>query len=33
MRINYGPKNIFDDLGDKLINDETELIVELHATK
>jgi polyisoprenoid-binding protein YceI len=31
--INYGSKNIFDDLGDKFINDEIELIVELHATE
>ncbi|EDM44873.1 YCE I like family protein [unidentified eubacterium SCB49] len=29
--INYGSKNIFDNLGDKFINDEIELTVELHA--
>ena len=30
--INYGSKSIFDNLGDKFINDEIELIVQLHAT-
>lgn len=29
--INYGSKSIFDNLGDKFINDEIELTVELHA--
>jgi len=29
--INYGSKSIFDNLGDKFINDDIELTVELHA--
>ena len=29
--INYGSKSIFDNLGDKFINDEIELTIELHA--
>jgi polyisoprenoid-binding protein YceI len=31
--VNYGSKTIFGDLGDKFINDEIELVVELHASK
>lgn len=31
--INYGSKTIFGDLGDKFINDDMELTVELHASK
>lgn len=31
--VNYGSKTIFGDLGDKFINDEIEVVVELHATK
>ncbi|GHC55349.1 YceI family protein [Ulvibacter litoralis] len=31
--VNYGSKSIFGDLGDKFINDDIELTVELHATK
>lgn len=29
--INYGSKSIFDNLGDKFIGDDIELVVELHA--
>lgn len=31
--VNYGSKSIFDNLGDKFINDEMEIQVELHANK
>ena len=31
--VNYGSKTIFGDLGDKFINDEIELVVELYASK
>ncbi|QNJ96766.1 YceI family protein [Constantimarinum furrinae] len=31
--VNFGSKSIFDNLGDKFINDEVELVVELHASK
>ena len=31
--VNYGSKTIFGDLGDKFINDEIKLAVELHASK
>lgn len=31
--VNYGSKTIFGDLGNKFINDEIELVVELHASK
>jgi len=31
--VNYGSKNIFDNLGDKFINDEIELTIELHGKK
>ena len=31
--VNYGSKTIFGDLGDKFINDEVELVIELHANK
>ncbi len=31
--VNYGSKSIFDNLGDKFISDEIELVVELHASK
>lgn len=31
--VNYGSKNIFDNLGDKFIDDEIELTVELHGKK
>lgn len=31
--VNYGSKTIFGNLGDKFINDEIELVVELHASK
>ena len=31
--VNYGSKTIFGDLGDKFINDEIELVIQLYATK
>lgn len=31
--VNYGSKSIFDNLGDKFINDNVELTFELHASK
>jgi polyisoprenoid-binding protein YceI len=31
--VNFGSKSVFDNLGDKFINDDIELVVELHATK
>lgn len=31
--VNYGSKSIFGDLGDKFINDDVELTVELNASK
>ncbi len=31
--VNYGSKSIFENLGDKFINDEIELVIELHANK
>jgi polyisoprenoid-binding protein YceI len=31
--VNYGSKTIFDNLGDKFINDDIELSIELHASK
>ena len=31
--INYASKSIFDDLKDKFVNDEIELVVKLKATK
>ncbi|MCH2489630.1 MAG: YceI family protein [Flavobacteriales bacterium] len=31
--VNYGSKSVFDNLGDKFINDEIELTIELHASK
>jgi polyisoprenoid-binding protein YceI len=31
--VNYGSKSIFDNLGDKFINDQMEIQVELHANK
>ena len=31
--VNYGSKTIFGNLGDKFINDEIELVIELHANK
>ncbi|MCX2678562.1 YceI family protein [Galbibacter sp. EGI 63066] len=31
--VNYGSKSIFDDLGDKFINDEIELAITVKATK
>ena len=31
--LNYGSKSIFDNLGDKFINDEIGLEIELHASK
>ena len=31
--VNYGSKNIFDNLGDKFIDDEIELTIELHGKK
>ncbi len=31
--VNYGSKNIFDNLGDKFINDEIKLTIELHGNK
>lgn len=31
--VNYASKSIFDDLKDKFVNDEIELVVKLNATK
>ncbi len=31
--VNYASKSIFDDLKDKFVNDEIELVVKLKATK
>jgi polyisoprenoid-binding protein YceI len=31
--VNYGSKSIFDNLGDKFIDDDVELVIELHASK
>ncbi|MFB9053043.1 YceI family protein [Formosa undariae] len=31
--INYGSKSVFDNLGDKFINDEIELTIKVNATK
>jgi hypothetical protein len=31
--VNYGSKSIFDNLGDKFINDDIGLEIELHASK
>lgn len=32
-KVNYGSKSVFSDLGDKFVNDEIELTVDLKATK
>ncbi|MDT0556767.1 YceI family protein [Patiriisocius hiemis] len=31
--VNYGSKSVFDNLGDKFINDDMEIQIELYATK
>ncbi|MCW8982053.1 YceI family protein [Altibacter sp.] len=31
--VNYGSKSVFDNLGDQFINDEVELVIELHGSK
>ena len=31
--VNYASKSIFDDLKDKFVNDDIELVVKLKATK
>ncbi len=31
--VNYGSKSVFDNLGDKFISDDMELLIELHASK
>jgi hypothetical protein len=31
--VNYGSKSVFDGLGDKFINDEIELMIEVKAKK
>ena len=31
--VNYGSKSVFDDLKDKFINDDVELVVKAKATK
>ena len=31
--VNYGSKSVFDDLKDKFINDDIELVVKAKATK
>ncbi len=31
--VNYGSKSIFDDLGDKFINDDSELKISIKAKK
>lgn len=31
--VNYGSKSVFDNLGDKFINDDMEIKIELYATK